>query len=241
MKNKVRSLLAKMPMLKKFLLLYQNRNKILQTLPTKIVNGKNNNIRISNSALLFNCVFEISGNNNIIEIDDLAVLNNLKFHISGDNHLVNIGKGVRFNNKGSIWLEDNNCEVNIGENTTIEDADLAITEPKSILEIGKNCMFAYDIDIKTGDSHSIIDIRNNKRVNYAKKISIGNHVWIASHVSILKGVSINDDSIVATRSLVTKSFEQKNVIIGGVPAIIIKENITWDKMRIYERVDPNIH
>lgn len=94
-------------------------------------------------------------------------------------------------------------------------------------------MFAYDIDLRTGDSHSIIDAHTQKRINYAQNIEIGNHVWIASHVSILKGVRISDNSVVATRAVVTKSFEDENVLIGGTPAKKIKENINWDRQRIY--------
>lgn len=93
-------------------------------------------------------------------------------------------------------------------------------------------MFANYIDLRTGDSHSIIDIVANKRINYAQNIEIGNHVWVASHVSILKGVNILSNSIVATRSVVTKKFYKENILIGGIPANIIKENITWNRNRI---------
>lgn len=96
-------------------------------------------------------------------------------------------------------------------------------------------MFAYDIDIRTGDSHSIIDTLTNERINYAQNIHIGNHVWIASHVSILKGVHIADSSVVATRAVVTRSFEEKNILIGGMPAKKLKENIAWDRQRIYRK------
>ncbi len=94
--------------------------------------------------------------------------------------------------------------------------------------------FSYDVDLRTGDSHSIINLNTNKRINYAKDVTVGNHVWVASHVSILKGVAIPSNSIIATRSLVTKSFNQEYVLIAGSPAEIRKENITWKKERIYE-------
>ncbi len=95
-------------------------------------------------------------------------------------------------------------------------------------------MLSYDVDIRTGEAHSIIDLSTNKRINYAKNITIGNHVWVAAHVSILKGSQIPSNSVVATRALVTKKFEKENVLIGGSPAVIIKENINWLRERIYE-------
>ena len=89
-----------------------------------------------------------------------------------------------------------------------------------------------NIEIRTGDSHSIIDKKDNIRINHAKSITINNHVWIGAHSSILKGTCINNNSIVATRSVVTKVFNEENIIIGGIPAKQIKNNINWLKERI---------
>jgi acetyltransferase-like isoleucine patch superfamily enzyme len=102
------------------------------------------------------------------------------------------------------------------------------------MTIGHDCMFAYDIDVRTGDSHSIIETSSQARVNYAENVTIGNHVWIAAHCSILKGIVISDDSIVATGSIVTKAFFRHGTIIAGNPARVIKEGITWSRKRSYE-------
>jgi acetyltransferase-like isoleucine patch superfamily enzyme len=197
------------------------------------INGTSNAFNIDKSALLKNCRFDVIGNNNEIEIGQLSILNDLLFHIRGDNNKIKLGEKVKFNNGGSIWIEDNNGEALIGENTTFEESHLVVTEPYSKIHIGKDCMLAYDVEIRTGDSHTIIDSITNERINYARNIVIGNHVWIAAHVSILKGSCISDNSIVATRSVVTRSFEETNILIGGIPAKKIKENINWDRQRIY--------
>jgi acetyltransferase-like isoleucine patch superfamily enzyme len=94
-------------------------------------------------------------------------------------------------------------------------------------------MFAYDIDVRSGDSHSVIDAKTSKRFNFAKNVSIGNHVWVAAHVVILKGVEIPDDSIIATGSIVTKSFFENSILIGGNPAKNIKSGVSWLRARIY--------
>jgi hypothetical protein len=97
--------------------------------------------------------------------------------------------------------------------------------------IGQNCMFANDIDIRTGDSHSIIERATGLRINVGGNINIGNHVWVAAHSIILKGVSIADDCVVGTGAVVVKSIEEPGVIVAGNPATIIKRNITWSRRR----------
>lgn len=55
-----------------------------------------------------------------------------------------------------------------------------------------------------------------------KGIKIGSNCWIGSKVTILDGVSIGDKCIIAAGTVVTKSFPS-DVLIGGVPAKILKE------------------
>ncbi|MEE9361054.1 MAG: acyltransferase [Cellulophaga sp.] len=200
----------------------------------KNITGKGNEI-ISNQTTEFqNVKIRIKGNNNKIIIDDYCRFSNVTFFIQGDSNTIKISSNVSFKRGGSIWIEDCNCLIEIKSHTTFENVHLAATEPNSKIIIGKNCMFAYDIDLRTGDSHSIIDTITNKRINYAKDIQIADHVWLAAHCTILKGVSIAENSIVATGSIVTSSFKKEGVIIGGNPAKEIKENINWNRERIYD-------
>nr|WP_315253836.1 acyltransferase [uncultured Flavobacterium sp.] len=234
MKEKIKQIVKKFPFLYKYLRIIISGQKVKETRLKKTIKGVNNVFNIDKSAILYNCTFDIVGNNNEIEICESSTFNNVTFFIRGDNNRIKIGRRVRFNTGGSIWIEDYNCEAIIGENTTFEDSHIAVTEPNSKITIGTDCMFAYDIDIRTGDSHSIIDSITNERINYAQNINIGNHVWIASHVSILKGVHISDNSVIATRAVVTKSFVEHNILIGGMPAKKLKENINWDRQRFYK-------
>ena len=52
-------------------------------------------------------------------------------------------------------------------------------------------------------------------------VKIGNNVWIGAHATILAGVTIGDNAVVAAGAVVTKDVPV-NVVVGGVPAKIIK-------------------
>ncbi len=60
-------------------------------------------------------------------------------------------------------------------------------------------------------------------------ITIGNNVWIGQKVVIMDGVTIGDNSIVATGAIVTKDVPPYS-IVGGVPAKVIK-TLFNDEMR----------
>jgi acetyltransferase-like isoleucine patch superfamily enzyme len=201
---------------------------------TRSIRGDDNKVRYKD-ARLDSVKFDIIGNRNRIIIKPGCLINNVTFFIRGDGHRILIKSHCRFNGGGSIWLEGENCSLEIGRQSTFENVHLALTEQGSKLSIGRNCMFAYSIEVRTGDSHSVISRETNERINHAKDINIGDHVWVAAHCIILKGVSIAADSIVATGAVVTKSFDAGGIVIGGNPAVILKEGITWSRERLRRR------
>jgi len=189
---------------------------------------ENQSINIDGSAYLGNCKLYISNNvsNNTIIIEENCKLHNLTIRIEGSNTTVHIKKGVGIGN-GLLWLEYNG-KILIGSGTRIEDANIASLEGKHI-NIGDECLFAHDIEIRTGDSHFIYEKDTTNRINHASDIIIENNVWVCAHCKIMKGVTVKDNCVIGSSSLVNNSFEESNVIIAGVPAKIIKRNIEWSR------------
>jgi acetyltransferase-like isoleucine patch superfamily enzyme len=195
------------------------------------VKGRYNNIR-TNTSILKSTSIDIAGNRNEIVFGKGTMANDLEIFIKGNNNKIIIGDNCRFVKGGILWIEDDGCQIIIGKLTSFISAHLAATESNSKIIIGEDCMFAYDIDVRTGDSHSILDMYSGKRINYASDVRIGNHVWIAAHTIILKGVQIKDNCIVGSGSVVTKSCDESNVIYAGNPAVVVKKNIDWSRERI---------
>lgn len=167
-----------------------------------------------------NCFFYLENNSKaIIHEPHKWGANGLKLHIGDD------------------------CEVQIQEGFNSVNAKIIAIDCATKVKIGKNCMFAENVLIRTHDGHVIYSLKDLKAFNEPKDIIIGNDVWLGSDVTVLKGVSIANNTVVGTKSLVSSSSNKENVIIAGCPAKIIKENIGWNRRRysVYVKDYENLH
>ncbi len=179
---------------------------------------------------LIRCRFDCKGKGNIIILKPGGRIRNTSFTINGNNNIIEIGENTYIAH-GDFYIEDNGGRIEVGNNTKLcGQLHLACTEGKTI-HIGDDCLFSSDIVFRSGDSHSVLDMNGN-RINHAKDIVIGNHVWVGYRVLVNKGVSIAANSIIGTGSVVTKAFEESNVVIAGVPAKVVKKGVTWSEERV---------
>ncbi len=93
------------------------------------------------------------------------------------------------------------------------------------ITIGENVMLGWNVQIYDASGHTIY--RKGVAKQSQAPIKVGNHVWLASHSTLLKGVEIGDGSIVAWGSLVTKAYPLKNVLVAGNPAVVKCEDMSW--------------
>jgi len=192
------------------------------------VSGSDN--QIQNNGIKIATRIQISGINNTIVIEDNAVVRDCLVKISGNYNRVIIRKNAYISG-AELWIEDDSCNLSIGENSFIgHNSHLACTENYSSLTIGNECMLSSYVQIRTGDSHSILNL-DGRRINPASDVAISNHCWIGEGAKILKGTFLDQDSIVATGAVVKGTFP-KNVIVAGNPAKVIKTSVTWDSRRL---------
>ncbi len=89
------------------------------------------------------------------------------------------------------------------------------------IEIGDNCLLAPGVHIYTA-THPLNATQRADAVEFGKPITIGNNVWIGGRAIINPGVTIGDNAVIASGSIVVKDVPA-NVLVGGNPARIIKE------------------
>lgn len=91
------------------------------------------------------------------------------------------------------------------------------------IEIGNNVAISHDVTIMDSDAHKM----HMEGYESTQPIIIGDHVWIGTRATILKGVNIGDGAIVAAGAVVTKNVPP-NCLVAGVPARVIKKDISWE-------------
>ena len=184
-------------------------------------------VKIS-GAFLRRVKIKVIGNNNQVTICPKVMMNHCVITVSGDNCKVYIEGGGTNIQHCNIEVKHVGSQVIIKKGFTTEQVALKACEGRKIV-IGEDCMFSAGIYISTTDFHSVVDKSTGERINPAKDIIIGKHVWLANGVSVLKGSVIADQVIVGKDSTVVGKLEQPNSIYVGSPARKVKENIIWER------------
>ena len=209
------------------------RNLLLWLRENQILDFGNGNHIQADAARIERCRINLRGNHNKLIFLPGASVKDCLIEVIGDNHQLQVGENVVLT-QSILWFEDQHCKITIGKGTTMQrNGHIAVTEPGRSIEIGENCMFSFDVDIRNGDSHSILDAATGKRVNWAPNIRIGEHVWLGAYSQVLGGADIGKDAIIGIRSLVKGKIES-GVIAAGIPAKPVRSGFSWDSRRRLE-------
>ncbi|WP_174935824.1 sugar O-acetyltransferase [Burkholderia lata] len=87
------------------------------------------------------------------------------------------------------------------------------------LEIGDDVMIGPNVSLITS-GHPVEPSRRRDAV-VAKPIVIGRNVWIGAGATIIGGVTVGENSVVAAGAVVTRDVPP-NVLVGGNPAAVIR-------------------
>jgi len=124
----------------------------------------------------------------------------------------------------NVYMEPNirvdyGYNIFVGENFSA-NFDCVILDVCEV-RFGDNCMLAPGVHVYTA-THPLDPTERNSGKEYAKPIIFGDNVWIGGSAVINPGVSIGDNVVIASGSVVTKDVPN-NVVVGGNPAKIIKK------------------
>jgi acetyltransferase-like isoleucine patch superfamily enzyme len=125
-----------------------------------------------------------------------------------------------FNRRGGIELQARyqNSKIIIGNNVSTNNNIMLCAA--NYIKIGDDTLIGQYVTIMDHEAHGVAP-NKRREVGEIGKVIIGKNVWLGNNVVILKNSEIGDNSIVAAGAIVSGKFPA-NVIIGGLPAKIIK-------------------
>ena len=80
--------------------------------------------------------------------------------------------------------------------------------------LGDGCLIGHNVVFATLNHGTAPEDRG---AMYPAPIRLGKNVWVGSNSTILRGVTVGDNAIIAAGSVVTKDVAA-NTVVGGVPA-----------------------
>ena len=113
---------------------------------------------------------------------------------------------------------DYGYNIEVGENF-FANYNLIVLDVGKV-RIGNNVQIAPNVAIYTA-GHPIHPDSRNSGYEYGIDIEIGDNVWIGGNVCILPGVTIGENAIIGTGSIVTKDIPDNAVAVGN-PAKVVK-------------------
>ncbi len=120
---------------------------------------------------------------------------------------------------GSFVSVNKGAKMEIGSGGTNRDVDITCFQS---IKIGNHVFMGKGVMIRDSDNHYI----NGADINEAEPIVINDNVWIGLRAIILKGVTIGEGAVIAAGAVVTHDVPPRT-LVGGVPAKIIRENVSW--------------
>jgi len=188
----------------------------------KIKLDKKSKFLLSNSDIQKTTI-SVIGDENFLKFNE-SLLVETSISIDGNNNKIILAEGVKLR-KANIIIRGNNCTLTIGRNTSFGGIRIINVGSDCDITIGENCLFADHIELWASDTHPIYD-EQNQVINPEESVTIKDDVWVGSHVTILKGVTVHSGSVIGIGAMVTKDIPAKVISVGS-PNRTIKENISW--------------
>lgn len=180
-----------------------------------------------------------------------------KIYVNGDKDLeIGINKlkksraetRVRMD-RDAVWHANHGAGLFYG--TTLEIKENAVFESgyftantgsviivDSEIKFGEDVMLGRNILVYDSDFHQILN-KEGECVNLPKKVEIEDHVWLTNNITVLKGVTIGQGSIVAGYTQVNSCMPRDTLISAMSKGQAIKTPVNWSREKIFKFGDKN--
>jgi len=139
------------------------------------------------------------------------------------------GSKVNFNGRASfgdyVTITARGGEINFGNNFRSNQNVIFNADHGGKLTFGENCLIGPMSIFRTSNHRfESLSMPIYLQGHVSGDISIGNDVWIGSHVVVLPGVTIGNSVVIGAHSVVTKDIPDFGIAVGS-PASVIRFRI----------------
>lgn len=188
---------------------------------------KNN--RIEGNPEISNSIISFKGTNNVLYCEGNVKISGARFLFEGNNSIVYLSSSMNSQYSFTLVIYNDSTFFIGREGNMSSPININIQESQNVI-IGSECSLSSGVNIRTADIHPIYDNQSKQRVNYAKSVFIGDHVWIGHLAYVSRGVKIGSGSIVENYSFLPHNAKvRSNSLVVGNPARVEKQNVFFTK------------
>lgn len=137
--------------------------------------------------------------------------------------------------------------IHYGQHTRIGErffANFNLTiQDDALVTIGDDCNFGPNITIVTPIHPLVAKERlgvsvegfEDKKLCYAKPVSIGNNCWLGANVTVCPGVTIGDNCVIGAGSVVTRDIPANSIAVGS-PCKVLREITDADSIYLMDEL-----
>jgi acetyltransferase-like isoleucine patch superfamily enzyme len=137
-----------------------------------------------------------------------------------------IGRNARVRLGRWSWI-GHGCKVRVHEGELTIGAKSVLGQECTIsafqrISIGRECIIADRVMMIDFD-HGMVEVERPIREQgiYKRDVRIGHNIWIGYGACVLRGVTVGDNAVIGTSSVVTCDVPE-NAVVGGIPAKVIR-------------------
>ena len=197
--------------------------------------------RVVGNPEMKNSQITFKGINNLLYCEGNVKLVNAKFTFNGNNSIVYLSSAMKSQYSFNLVIYNDSTFFIGREGNMSAPININIQENQNVI-IGAGVTISSGVNIRTADIYPIYDNETKERINFAKSVFIGDHVWIGHLAYISRGVKIGSGTIIENNSFIPHNARVKsNALVVGNPARIEKTNVFYtDDFLAHNRAEASL-
>ena len=133
------------------------------------------------------------------------------------------------------WI-GHGCKIRVHEGEVAIGAKTVMGQECTIsayqhVSVGRECILADRVMLIDFD-HGVTEVERPIRLQgiYKRDVRVGNNVWVGYGACVLRGVTVGDNTVIGTSSVVTRDVPD-DAVVGGAPARLIRMRDAPREMR----------